>query len=52
MNWNRTTIRAAVRSLVAVATAFGLGFTAEQVAAIQVALEAVLQIVYKDKESK
>lgn len=52
MNWNRTTIRAIVRSLIVVATAFGLGMTAEQVAAIQIALEAVLQVSFKDKESK
>lgn len=47
---SRSKIRALVRSVVALATAFGLGLSAEQVVAIQVALEAVLQMFYKDKD--
>lgn len=47
---NRSTVRALVRAGVVLATAFGLGLTAEQVAAVQVFTEAVLQIVFKDEK--
>lgn len=40
-------VRALVRSVVVVATAFGLGLSADQVAAIQVATEAVLRVIYR-----
>lgn len=46
---SKSKVRALVRSLTAVATACGLGLTAEQVVAVQVALEAVLQVFYKDE---
>lgn len=49
MSLSRTKIRALVRAVVVVATAFGFGLTAEQVAAIQVAVEAVLQVAFKDE---
>lgn len=42
-------IRALVRSVTIVATAFGLGFTAEQVASIQLLVEAILQMAYSKK---
>jgi len=48
--FTRTKIRALVRAVVVVATAFGLKWSAEQVAAVQVLLEAVLQIAYKDSD--
>lgn len=46
----RTKVRALVRAVVVVATAFGLKWSAEQVAAVQVLLEAVLQVSFKDEE--
>lgn len=49
MSLSRTKIRALVRAGVVVATAFGLGMTAEQVAAIQVAIEAILQVFFKNE---
>ena len=42
-------VRAVVRSVTVVATAFGLGFTAEQVASIQLLIEAILQMAYSKK---
>lgn len=39
-----STIRFGVRAAVACATAFGLDLTADQVAAVQLAVEAILQI--------
>lgn len=45
----RTKVRALVRAVVVVATAFGLKWSAEQVAAVQVLLEAVLQVAFKDE---
>lgn len=50
MHLSKSKVRAIIRSLTAVATAFGLGLTAEQVVSVQVALEAVLQVFYKDAE--
>jgi hypothetical protein len=44
-----SSIRAFVRSLTVVATAFGLGFTAEQVASIQLLVEAILQMAFSKK---
>jgi hypothetical protein len=48
--FTRSKVRALVRAVVVVATAWGLDFSAEQVAAIQVAVEAVLQVVFKDEK--
>lgn len=50
MNFTKSNIRAIVRAVVVVATAFGLGLTAEQVAAVQVLVEAVLQATYRDNK--
>lgn len=47
-NLTPSKVRALIRSAVVLATAFGLGLSAEQVAAIQVAVEAVLRVFYKD----
>lgn len=51
MRFTRSKVRALVRAVVVLATAFGFGMTAEQVAAIQVAVEAVLQVVYKESSN-
>lgn len=48
--FTRSKVRALVRAVVVVATAWGLNLSAEQVAAIQVAVEAVLQVVFKDEK--
>jgi|LakMenEpi03Aug12_release.lakeMendotaPanAssembly.Ray.scaffolds.fasta_scaffold1471819_2 hypothetical protein len=48
--FTRSKVRALVRAVVVVATAWGFDFSAEQVAAIQVAVEAVLQVVFKDEK--
>lgn len=50
MMFTRSKVRALVRAVVVVATAWGLNLSAEQVAAIQVAVEAVLQVVFKDEK--
>ena len=42
-------IRMAVRAALVVVTAFGLNLSAEQVGAIQLLAEAVLQLVVKDE---
>lgn len=44
-------IRALLRSVVVLVTAFGLNLSAEQVAAIQLVLESVMRIAYSRKES-
>lgn len=44
-------IRALIRSLTVLVTAFGLKLSGEQVAAVQMVLEAVMRIVYAKKES-
>jgi hypothetical protein len=41
-------IRMAVRAVLVAVTAFGLNLSAEQVGAIQLAAEALLQLVVKD----
>lgn len=46
----RSTVRALVRAGVVLVMAFGLGLTAEQVAAVQVFTEAVLQVVFKGEK--
>jgi hypothetical protein len=43
-------VRALIRSLAVLVTAFGLDFSAEQVAAIQLVLESVMRIAYASKE--
>lgn len=48
--FTKSKVRAIVRATVVVATAFGLKWSAEQVAAVQVLVEAVLQVVFKDNE--
>jgi hypothetical protein len=48
--FTRSKVHALVRAVVVVATAWGFDFSAEQVAAIQVAVEAVLQVVFKDEK--
>lgn len=47
---SRSKVRAILRAVVVVATAFGLGWTAEQVAAVQLLAEAILQVAFKDSE--
>lgn len=44
-------VRALVRSVVLLVTAFGLQLSAEQVAAIQLVLESVMRIAYARKEA-
>lgn len=44
-------VRALVRSIILVITAFGLQLTAEQVAAIQILLESAMRLAYARKES-
>jgi hypothetical protein len=49
-----TALRVLLRALVVCATAFGLGWTAEQVAAVQLVTEAVLGVLVRatpDKET-
>jgi hypothetical protein len=45
----RSKIRALVRAAFVVVTAFGLDFDVEQVAALQLLAEALLQLTYKDE---
>jgi|LakMenEpi03Aug12_release.lakeMendotaPanAssembly.Ray.scaffolds.fasta_scaffold4700623_2 hypothetical protein len=45
-------IRMAVRAVVVCATAFGLNLTADQVAAVYLVTEAVLQFLVKDPTDK
>lgn len=47
---NRSTLRALIRAVVVVATAFGLDWTAEQVAAVQLLAEAVLQVAFRNEK--
>lgn len=44
-------IRALIRSVAVLVTAFGLKLSGEQVAAIQLVLESVMRIAYAKKES-
>jgi hypothetical protein len=44
-------IRALVRSLTVLVTAFGLKLSGEQVAAIQLVVESVMRLVYAKKEA-
>jgi len=44
-------IRALIRSLTVLVTAFGLQLSGEQVAAIQLVVESVMRIAYAKKES-
>lgn len=44
-------IRAAVRALLVCVTAFGLDLSAEQVAAVQLLAEALLQLAVRDVEA-
>ena len=46
---NKSTIRALIRAVVVAATAFGFGLTAEQVAAVQLLAEAVLQVASRNE---
>lgn len=48
-NISKSSVRALVRASVVAATAFGLGLSAEQVAAIQLLAEATLQMFFKDE---
>jgi hypothetical protein len=45
-------LRMALRSLVVVATAFGLELSADQVAAIQLVFEALLALLVKTRETE
>ena len=45
---NRSNIRALVRAGLVCLTAFGLDLSVDQVAALQLLAEAVLQLTYKD----
>lgn len=45
-------VRALIRSVAVLVTAFGLKLDGEQVAAVQLVLESVMRIVYTRKESK
>jgi hypothetical protein len=44
-------VRALVRSLTVLVTAFGLKLSGEQVAAIQLVLESVMRLAYARKEA-
>jgi hypothetical protein len=44
-------VRALVRSLTVLVTAFGLDLSGEQVAAIQLVVESALRLVYVKKEA-
>lgn len=44
-------IRALIRSVAVLVTAFGLKLSGEQVAAIQLVLESVMRIAYAKKEA-
>lgn len=44
-------VRALIRSFAILVTAFGLQLSAEQVAAIQLAIESTMRIVYFKKEA-
>ena len=44
-------IRALVRSLTVLVTAFGLKLSGEQVAAIQLVIESVMRVAYAKKEA-
>jgi len=44
-------VRALFRSVVVLVTAFGLKLSGEQVAAIQMVIEAVMRIAYSRKEA-
>ncbi len=44
-------IRALIRSLTVLVTAFGFQLSGEQVAAIQLVIESVMRIAYAKKES-
>lgn len=47
LNREPAVIAAAVRAIILAATAFGLGWTAEQVAAVMLAVEAVLAVAVR-----
>lgn len=51
--WNRepVAIAAAIRAVLLAATAFGLSWTPEQIAAFMLAVEAVLALVTRQKVS-
>ena len=44
-------VRALIRSVTVLVTAFGLKLSAEQVAAVQLVLESAMRIVYAKKEA-
>lgn len=46
----RSTVRAILRAVLVTATAFGLGWTAEQVAAVQLLAEALLQVAFREEK--
>jgi hypothetical protein len=48
MKTNASRIRALIRSVLVLVTAFGLDLSADQVAAVQLFAEAVLQLTFKD----
>lgn len=45
---SKSNVRAVIRAALVAATAFGLGLSAEQVAAVQLLAEAVLQLFVGD----
>lgn len=47
---NRSTVRAVLRAVLVTATAFGMGWTAEQVAAVQLLAEAILQVAFREEK--
>ena len=49
MNTEPVVLAAAVRAVILAAVAFGLGWTAEQVAALMLAVEAVLAVFIRSK---
>lgn len=48
--WTQGNVRALIRSLTVLVTAFGLKLSGEQVAAIQLVLESLMRIAYARKE--
>jgi len=51
MKLSQGNVRALIRSVVVLVTAFGLQLSGEQVAAIQLVIESVMRIAYSKKES-
>jgi hypothetical protein len=49
--WSQGNIRALIRSLSVLVTAFGLKLSGEQVAAIQLVIESLMRIGYARKEA-